>query len=62
MKLTPGQRLAPTDVSYLASLGAEVFVISSSGSVESERFDPAMYTPVYEEARLRAYRVALPTQ
>jgi hypothetical protein len=62
MKLTQGQTLTPTDVSYLASLGAVVFVISISGSVESQRFDPALYTPVYEEAPLRVYRVALPTQ
>lgn len=61
VKLTQGQGLASTDVSYLASLSAPIFVVVSSGSVESERFDPTIYTPVYQEDSLRAYRVALPT-
>jgi len=60
MKLTQGQALSPTDVSYLASLGAPIFVITSADSVESQRFDPAVYIPVYKESGLRGYRVALP--
>jgi hypothetical protein len=58
-KLIKGERLAPTDVSYLAGLRAPIIVVTDVSFAGGNEFDPAVYVPVYEDGALRAYRVVL---
>jgi len=58
-KLIKGERLAPTDVSYLAGLRAPIIVVTDVSFAGGNEFDPAVYVPVYEDGAVRAYRVVL---
>jgi hypothetical protein len=59
-KLTKGEPLAADDVSYLTRLRAPIIVVTNASVVGNEGFDRALYSKIYEDGDLRAYRVLLP--
>jgi hypothetical protein len=59
-KLTKGDALAPDDVAYLIRLRAPIIVVTNASVVGNEGFDRAIYSKIYEDGDLRAYRVLLP--
>lgn len=59
-KLTKGEALAADDISYLTRLRAPIIVVTNASIVGNEGFDRAVYSKIYEDGDLRAYRVLLP--
>jgi hypothetical protein len=59
-KLIAGEALAPADVSYLTRLRAPIVVVTNVSVVGNEGFDSSIYSKIYEDGDLRAYRVILP--
>lgn len=59
-KLIAGEALAPADVSYLIGLRAPIVVVTNVSVVGNEGFDSSIYSKIYEDGDLRAYRVILP--